>query len=78
VNWKSGPPGRNATAMASVTASVATVKPSAIHFTIRSRARRSRRADGPGVSATTTEPASGIAPATVSHGNVLIGSTRSS
>src|SRR5215472_13460988 len=56
-------------------ASVSREKTSATRFTKRSRARWSAGlpgADLPGVSATTMAPTSGIAPATVSQGNVLI------
>ena len=67
--------------MAMVTARVASENTSAIRLTSRSRARRSAGlpgADLPGVSAIATAPTSGIAPATVSQGKVLIRSAASS
>jgi hypothetical protein len=65
----------NWTAIAIVIASVTSVKPSVSCLTSLARARRSASppgADRPGVSATAMAPTSGIAPMTVSHGNVLI------
>src|SRR5262252_7241534 len=56
-------------------ASVSSEKTSAMRLTIRSRARWSAAppgADLPGVSATTMAPTSGIAPATVSQGKLVI------
>ena len=75
MNWKVGPFGLKRSAIAIVTTSVVSVKPSAICFTSLARAARSSDppgADWPGVSATATAPTSGIAPITVSQGNELI------
>src|ERR1700722_14169171 len=61
--------------MAMVTASVSSVQISVMRFTSRSRARRSAEPPGaewPGVRPTAMAPASGITPATVSQGKLLI------
>ena len=75
MNWKVGPLVLNCVAITIVIASVTSVKPRASTLTSLARARRSASppgADWPGVSVTAMAPTSGIAPMTVSQGNVLI------
>ena len=62
-------------AIAAVTPSVISVKTSAMRLTSRSRERLSASvpgADLPGVRQTATVPTSGIAPATVSQGKLVM------
>src|SRR5262249_18965907 len=76
VKWNRRPPGVKLAAIAAVTPSVISVKISAIRLTSRSRERRSASLPGVGMRQTARVPTSGIAPATVSQGKLVMADQR--